>query len=583
MKVKFFFCILLFTSLCPVFVHSQQDKGLSVFESVLLQETKNFNTHPDFKKAVQFLVEEEWDSTLVYSARQLTVNTNNSELNNYCHFFRGFSFRRKGILKEATAELTKISKDFSFYNNVKIMLGSIAFERSEFQKALQYYKIIDSIKAKNLKGLKRPNIEENIGSCYLHLKQYDIADEYFQRSISLHETNKDTLELIGTYGNIAASYYEQYLDDKAIPYFQKAYMLSQKIDDYTLKLEAASNMAIVEKNRNNFQQAFQYKDEVIKYKDILNDRDRSWEIGKLEKEIAVNKKQEEVNALAAENKLKIAERNGLIYLTTILVLILGAVGYFYKEKVKTNKIITAQKESLDALNAMKDKLFSVVSHDLRSSVYALKTSNTELAENLEAKNLDALDTLLNTNSAIVNGAYNLLDNLLHWALLQTEQSYFEMETMHLFFIVEQTAYNYKPLMLDKKIQFENKVSKDVKVVADQESLKIILRNLLDNAIKFSNPEGVITIYTENGAENYCNLIVEDTGLGMSEATQQELMKDSLSVVKKENKHIIGTGLGMQLCKSMIQKNQGIFSIESELGKGTKMIVSLRKTDVDGSN
>jgi signal transduction histidine kinase len=567
--------------LCPLGLFSQQEKALTVFEKLLLKETDTFSSSPDFNKALTFFIEKELDSTLVYTARQLTVASNDPELKNYCYFFRGYAFRSKGILKEAIEELGKITKEFNFYNNVKIMLGGIAFQQSKFQKALQYYKIIDSIAPENLKGLKITNIEENIGSCYLHLQQHDIAAIYFQRSISLHEKNKDTLELIGTYGNIATSYYDQYLDDKAIPYYKKAYALSQKIDDYQLKKEAANNMAIVERNRKNFEAAFQYQDEVITYKDSLNDRDRSWAIGKLEKEIAVNKKQEEVNALAAENKLKIAERNGLIYLTIILVLVLGAVFYFYKEKVKTNKIITAQKESLNELNAMKDKLFSVVSHDLRSSVYALKMSNTELAENLEAKNIDALDNLLNTNSAIVNGAYNLLDNLLHWALLQTEQAYFEMESKHLFFIVEQTAYNYKPLLSDKKIKFENKVPKNVQVVADQESLKIILRNLLDNAIKFSNPKDVITVYTETVNETFCNLIVKDTGLGMSEATRQELLKDTLSVVKKENKHIIGSGLGMQLCKSMIAKNKGKFAIESELGKGTKMIVSLRKNLPDG--
>jgi signal transduction histidine kinase len=78
-----------------------------------------------------------------------------------------------------------------------------------------------------------------------------------------------------------------------------------------------------------------------------------------------------------------------------------------------------------------------------------------------------------------------LDNLLHWALLQ-KQSYFNKESLRLFFIVEQMVYNYKPLMLDKNIHFENKVLKSDLVDADQESLKIILRNLLDNAIKFSN-------------------------------------------------------------------------------------------------
>jgi light-regulated signal transduction histidine kinase (bacteriophytochrome) len=76
------------------------------------------------------------------------------------------------------------------------------------------------------------------------------------------------------------------------------------------------------------------------------------------------------------------------------------------------------------LNATKDKLFSIVSHDLRSSVNALKVSNGKLQESLESKNFAELDTQLHNNSAIANGAYNLLDNLLHWALLQTKQSYF---------------------------------------------------------------------------------------------------------------------------------------------------------------
>src|SRR5690606_2072241 len=158
------------------------------------------------------------------------------------------------------------------------------------------------------------------------------------------------------------------------------------------------------------------------------------------------------------------------------LLLLGVTMYFYIEKNKTNKIIVAQKQTLDELNATKDKLFSIVSHDLRSSVNALKTSNTKLLDNLEEKNLDALDGLLHNNSAIVNGAYNLLDNLLHWALLQTKQSYFEITSIQLFFIIEQMAYNYKPLMLEKNIQFENTVSKKEFVLADQESLKIVLRN-----------------------------------------------------------------------------------------------------------
>jgi len=266
-----------------------------------------------------------------------------------------------------------------------------------------------------------------------------------------------------------------------------------------------------------------------------------------------------------------------LYSAIILLVLLTTTIYFYREKIKINKVIVEQKESLDELNATKDKLFSIVSHDLRSSVNALKTSNAKLVDTVASKDLDKVDTLLKNNSAIVNGAYNLLDNLLNWALLQTKQSYFEITSIRLFFIIEQVAYNFKPLMQEKSLSFENKVSKKVTVSADQESLKILLRNFLDNAIKFSKPNGFIKVYTESSNDKYWDLIIEDSGLGMAETKRQELLKDSVSLSKKEHEAIIGSGLGLQLCKSMIIKNKGKFSIESELGKGTKMIVSLPKT------
>jgi signal transduction histidine kinase len=142
--------------------------------------------------------------------------------------------------------------------------------------------------------------------------------------------------------------------------------------------------------------------------------------------------------------------------------------------------------------------------------------------------------------------------------------------------VQQVAYNYQPIIEDKGFVFHNAVDKTARVNADQESLKIILRNLLDNAIKFSKPEGAIKVYTTTD-QNFCNLIVEDTGVGMGEATITTLLSESPALAKKEHEAITGTGLGIQLCKSYVKKNKGVFSIESTLGKGTKMIVSLPKT------
>ncbi|WP_430412688.1 ATP-binding protein [Kordia sp.] len=420
-------------------------------------------------------------------------------------------------------------------------------------------------------------IKDNIGICYLHLQNYAEAEPYLTKSILLLEQAKDTIQLIGSYGNLATLYYEQYKDAQAIPYFIKAYELAKHTDDFKSKKNTAKNMAVVEENRKNFPKAIEYLKEYDQWKDSINNQSRIYATAKAEEKIAVEKEQKQVAILEAKNEVQEAQRNTLLYSSIILLLLLATSFYFYREKVKSNKIINAQKESLDELNATKDKLFSIVSHDLRSSVNAIKTSNTKLVDTLETENLTAVNSLLQNNSSIVNGAYNLLDNLLNWAMLQTKQSYFEITKLRLLRIVTHVAYNYKAMLADKEISFDNNVKKNDVVFADQESLKIILRNLIDNAIKFSHPKGKIQIYTENKNDHFCNIIIEDEGMGMDNATREALLKDTILLSKKKHENIIGTGLGMQLCKSMTKKNNGKFSIESELGKGTKMIISLPKS------
>ncbi|WP_441766349.1 tetratricopeptide repeat-containing sensor histidine kinase [Flavobacterium sp. W22_SRS_FK3] len=510
--------------------------------------------------------------------KQLSI-TKNVELKDYCYYFRAISFREKMLLKEAKKEFDRVSDNFQFYYKVKINLGEIALEQREFENALHYFREIETLSEN--KFFYRSSVLHNIGLCYLHLKKFEKSEEYLFKSSKLHEKENDTLLLIGSYMDIANLYYIQYKDNQAIPYFKKAYHLSKKIKSFDLKKTAAKNMAAVEENRKNFQTALVYRKEYEAWKDSLNDQNKVWEIAQVEKKFAIKQKQKEVNVLEAENKAKIAERNGFLISSVLLFIMFGAGVYFYRQKIKNNKIILAQKNQLDELNATKDKLFSIVSHDLRSSVNALKTSNSKLIENLESKNYTELDVLLHKNSSIASGAYNLLDNLLNWALLQTHQAYFYQESLHLSSIVQQVEYNYKPLMLNKNINFKNNVSPADYVFADLDSLKIVIRNLLDNAIKFSQENGTISIYTRPSSEDFCYLVIEDTGSGMTEAMRQELLKDTVLLSRKKNDDAIGTGLGLQLCKSMIYKNGGKLEIESEENVGTRMIIALPKFNNHG--
>ncbi len=571
-----------------VFLHitcsflTEKQPNESYFNIEIKKKIEAFASETDFNKASLYFMEKNWDSTLVYSTKQLSnVTSNNKALVDYCYYYRGISFKQKKLLKEAKNELNKISSNFLFYQKVRLSLGEILLAQNEFKKAIDYFEKIEKLPDDYDFGFKRSVVLHNLGISYLHLEQFDKAEKYLLKSSELQLFDKDTIVLIGSYSGIANLYYSQYKDDLAIPYFKKVYQLSKKIDDFEIKRKAALNMAVVEENRKNYLLALAYRKEFETWKDSLNDQNKVWAIAQFEKKHAINQKQKEITLLELENKHKAEERNWLFYSCISLLLLLGIGAYSYNQKIKSNRIILAQKTELNKLNATKDKLFSVVSHDLRSSVNALKNSNVKLSESLKTKDIEKLNTLLKENSTIANSTYNLLDNLLHWALLQTRQPYFNKELLHLFFIAEQVAYNYKALMVDKNLCFENKISKSDRVYADQESLKIILRNLFDNAIKFSNQDGLITLYGLNKNESYYNLIIEDTGLGMDEVTRQELLKETIWLSKKKNEDGIGTGLGLQLCKSMIKKNGGRFMIESEKHVGTKIIVSLQKHQKNG--
>lgn len=571
-KLSLIFIFLLGSSISLLSKEQQSDELLN---RKIRERVIELNSELNFTKASLFFLEDNWDSTLVYSLKQLNEKSS-VELKDYSHYYRGISFKKKKVFKEAQKELSLVSNKFYFYKKVMLSLGELALELREYQKAIPYFQKINELPDKEFYEYKKSTAIHNLGLCYLHLGKFSEAEKYLTESVKLQEQKKDTMLLIGSYGDIANLYYEQYKDDLAIPYFEKAYKLSKKIKSYKLRQNTALNMAAVEENRENFQLSLVYRKEYEIWKDSLNDQNKVWEIAQAEKKQAIQQKQEEVRLLQAENRIKVTERNGLLYSAIILIILLVTSVYFYTEKVKSNKIIVIQKERLDELNASKDKLFSVVSHDLRSNVNALKTSNIKLQDELAGRGLEELDALVENSTSIANSTYNLLDNLLHWALLQTKQSYFEIVPMRLFFIVEQVAYNYESLMASKNIQYENSILKNDMVYADQETLKIILRNLLDNAIKYSHPHGKIKIYSRNTNDNYYELIIEDIGRGIDESIRLELLKETVLLPKRNNGSIIGTGLGLHLCKSLIQSNKGKFFIESKVEKGTKIIVSLPK-------
>ncbi|RNC84099.1 MAG: histidine kinase [Winogradskyella sp.] len=581
MSAKFIFPLLL---VCFSFVSTSQNSPCTKEEVI-----NAFVKSDKFKQAYNYLSKNSLDESykLIKELKQESQKTLDKDLEVFTLFIEGELHRKnKAFRKSIETFQLLLSKEpprnLTFYTY--LAMGNIYMSGlRDFGKVNLNYKNAEELLDGSSCEEKKALLYSALGNSYLLNENYKEAEAYYKKGLKIYVNTSNFNEAATNYSNLGNLYFEKYEDRKAREYFLKALNTFQKKDSTNInaRQRVNYNLSAVYEALKDYEKSLKYLNQANVLRDSIWNSDRVWEIAELEKKIEVEKREKRVSILEAENKVKSAQRNGVIISALILLALLGVSVYYYREKVKTNKIISDQNEELDQLNATKDKLFSIVSHDLRSSVNALKTSNKGLINSLKTKNIEELDVQLNSNSAIVNGAYNLLDNLLNWALLQTKQSYFNIEPHRLFHLVEHVAYNYQALIFEKNLDFKNDVSKKEKIQVDQESFKIVLRNLMDNAIKFTKENGKISIYSQSENDEYINLIIEDNGLGMSEQTRLELLKETTLLSKKENEDIIGTGLGMQLCKSMIKKNKGIFNIESELGKGTKIIVSFPKVIADG--
>ena len=289
---------------------------------------------PHFHEASKYFQQNKWDSTLVYSMKYLSSANIKKSPSDYCHFFRGYCFKKKKLLKEAQKELNLITEKFDFFYLVQMLLGEIYLEQQNFKNAIPYFLNVLDLDKNEGYYYNRSAVIDNLGLCYLHLRNYSKAETYLLKSVQYQEKNRDTLKLIGTLVNIASLYYEQYKDDLAIPYFKKAYDLSKATDEFNSKRTTAKNMAVVEENRKDLKKALAYRKEFEKWNDSLNDQNKIWAVAQLEKEFAVKQKQKEVSLLQAENKLKEVQRNRFLWATVVLLVLCLVVVYFYREKSK---------------------------------------------------------------------------------------------------------------------------------------------------------------------------------------------------------------------------------------------------------
>ncbi len=250
--------------------------------------------------------------------------------------------------------------------------------------------------------------------------------------------------------------------------------------------------------------------------------------------------------------------------------------FLLTELQKRNQIITDQNELLALSNAEKDKLFSIIAHDLKAPFQSILGFSEILKDEGDTLNKEEAKTLSGLLHTSTSRTWQLLDDLLSWARLQQDRINFAPENIPVAQIVHFISDLLHDAATKKNIKITSQLHEDLVMKADKEMLKTILRNLVSNAIKFSYP-GTEVIVSASASNGNIIISVSDSGIGIP----KDKIKDLFSV---GNEHIMpgtakekGTGLGLVLCREFVEKHSGQIRVESNEGKGSVFSFTLPKT------
>jgi signal transduction histidine kinase len=247
------------------------------------------------------------------------------------------------------------------------------------------------------------------------------------------------------------------------------------------------------------------------------------------------------------------------------------------ERVSAEKKLKEYSEELKMLNASKDKFFSIIAHDLKSPFAAVLGYAEILNTDLKDMSPEEVDLYTSNLYKVSENTFNLLQNLLEWSRLQTGRVKYDPHRFKLYNIAMQVIELFKEPAKEKNILLDMNVDQYCIAFGDENMISTVIRNLTSNAIKFTNENGQITLSAKEKDE-FIEIAVIDNGVGMKPEDLEKLFKIDVHHTTIGTKDEKGTGLGLILCKELVETNGGMIWAESKPGEGSKFIFTLPKDE-----
>lgn len=442
---------------------------------------------------------------------------------------------------------------------------------------------------------------KDIGDVYYERGQYSAALKNYNESLTKLDKQNDK----DLYANVLLKKSTILLEQNNLP---EASTLAHQ--GLSLALEIGADMAIrdalrllasISAKELDYKSAYDYQQKVIQYNDTLFSQKLSEKIFSMEYQMEKQQKEIKIDLLNKDNAIKQLEINRIRTLSLaqaiILVLmlaLLGVVLILFSHRRKKTKLlekqnieIIKQQESIEEQNVQlkdandrlerseddlrkmvqtKDKLFSIIAHDLRNPFMALEGLTEVMKLNAASLKPEEITEYAGIIQESSQKLLNLIENLLQWANSQTGSLKLVPRILSLKNVSDEVLKILKTQSEAKGITLENNINEKISVYADYDCLAVIFRNLVSNGIKYTEKGGRVSL-NATIQDNVATIEVSDTGIGIDQKTIDKLFKIEESFSTTGTNHEAGTGLGLIICKEFVQKNGGNIFVESKPGEG----------------
>ncbi len=430
-------------------------------------------------------------------------------------------------------------------------------------------------------------LQINLGDIYMKTNAPNKAKELYNKTVKMDVIDTDVKYAKTGLADLALKNKDY---SKAIDYAKETLTYGQEtgandmvdLSSYTL-YEAYKNTGRSDLALKFYEMNTAIKQKMLNEKNIreATAKELSYQFEEEKKQIEFEQAKQEA-IYATDLKRQKTQRNAFIGAFAGVALLAFLLYRSYRIKQKSNQaleeknaLITTQKEELENLNYTKDRIFAIIGHDLRKPAIAFRGITKKINYLIKKERFDDLAALGESLEEDAFALNSLTDNLLNWALSQKDMVSYNPEKVYLKDVAEELAPLFKRLARDKQINFKTDIPEDMSVLADKNALLTIMRNLIDNAVKFTAEGGDITVSAEQKDGDVITKI-SDTGVGMPKEKLKDLFVMKKGKTERGTAGEKGTGLGLSLVNELVKINKGIIEVSSQLGKGTTFNIQLPK-------